>query len=225
VFDDGTRSAEDQSVSTRRRFLQTTAAAGAGVSVGGCLGGDDPVTETHAVDFDDPATPRETPSGYSDETLARQTPDPSVLGQPGVTAERRRGLATDRLVATRDGERVAVADFSLGLYESGIEREGFSYDLYWLWTAARTTTETVRLLEITTQVQLDDDADLTTYDVTNSYETGAEVFRSGTGTDDDEFALRWQGETSDTVVATGHCIGRRTGERRPVVWKLSVTVA
>ncbi|ERH13355.1 MAG: hypothetical protein J07HB67_02394 [halophilic archaeon J07HB67] len=221
--DDNRRASGDQLVSTRRRFCATAAAA-VGVSVGGCLGGDDPVTETHAVDFDDPTT-TQTPSGYGDETLARRTPDPSVLGQPGATAERRRGLATDRLVATRDGERVAVADFSLGLYESGIEREGFSYDLYWLWTAARTTTETVRLSEITTQVQLDDDAELTTYDVTNSYETGAEVFRSGTGTDDDEFGLRWQGETSDTVTATGHCVGKRTGERRPVVWKLSVTVA
>lgn len=220
---------------TRRQFLTTTVAA-AGVAVGGCLGDDDPVTERRTVAFDEPtpqtATPQtqttpQTLTGYTEQTLARRSPASDSFGQPSLTVGARRGGATDRLVATRDGERVAVADFSLGVYETalGEEREGFSYDLYWLWTAARTVDETTRLSETINHVQLGDEADLTVYGVTDAEETGAGVSRERTGTDDDEFALQWEGETSGTAVATGHCVGRRAGDRQPVTWELSLSVA
>jgi hypothetical protein len=188
------------------------------------------VTERRTVAFDEStsqtATPQ-TPTGYTEQTLARRSPASDGFGQPSLTVGARRGGATDRLVATRDGERVAVADFSLGVYETalGEEREGFDYDLYWLWTAARTVDETTRLSETINHVQLGDEADLTVYGVTDAEETGAGVSRERTGTDDDEFALQWEGETSGTAVATGHCVGRRAGDRQPVTWELSLAVA
>ncbi len=226
----GPREQTDEGRSRTRRQFLTTAVAAAGVACGGCLGDDDPVTERRTVAFDEPtpqtATPQ-TPTGYTEQTLARRKPTPDGFGQPSLTVGARRGGASDRLVATRDGERVAVADFSLGVYETalGEEREGFSYDLYWLWTAARTVDETTRLSETINHVQLGDEADLTVYGVTDAEETGAGVSRERTGTDDDEFALQWEGETSETVVATGHCVGRRAGDRQPVTWELSLSVA
>lgn len=197
----GERDATEHTATTRRRALQTAAVA-ASLPVVGCLGDDGPVTETRTVEVDElTATPRETPTAYGEDTLARRTPDASVLDQPGVAAGRRRGAATDRLVATRDGERVAVADFSLGVYEApiGADREEFSYDLYWLWTAARTTAEATRLSELVSHVRLGGETDLTVYGVTDAGETGAGVLREQTGTDDDEFALRWRGETTETA--------------------------
>ena len=164
----GPREQTDEGRSRTRRQFLTTAVAAAGVAVGGCLGDDDPVTERRTVAFDESTatqtpTTTQTPTGYTEQTLARRKPTPDGFGQPSLTVGARRGGASDRLVATRDGERVAVADFSLGVYETalGEEREGFSYDLYWLWTAARTVDETTRLSETINHVQLGDEADLT----------------------------------------------------------------
>jgi hypothetical protein len=231
--DDSGRPTGDRFVPSRRQFLRATAVAAPSVAVGGCLGDSDPVTATRTVAFDESPTPQTATSptataqtAYSEQTLARRTPDDSAFDQPSLTVGCRQGVATDRLVATRDGERVAVAEFSLGVYETalGEQREGYSYDLYWLWCSARPTDETTRLSETVTHVQLGDESDLTVYGVTDADETGAAVAPERTGTDDDEFGLRWRGETSGTVVATGHCVGRRAGERQPVEWGVSLSI-
>ena len=212
-------------MTTKRRLLQTVPAA-ISLPVVGCLGGGtDPATASRTVTFDDTTATPGAPTGYDDRTLARRTPDPSVLGQPSLTAERRRGRATDRVTATRGGDRVAVADYTLDVYETalGADRENVTYDLYWLWTAARTTADGVALSETVNHVRLGDGADLTVYDVTDG--DGASVARERTGTDDDEFAVRWDAGGAETAVATGHCVGRRSGDRSPVEWRLSLSVA
>ena len=228
MFDvaDSRRASGDRAVSTRRQLLQTTAVAAAGVAVGGCLGDSEPVTERRTVAFGESTATPQTPTGYTERALARREPAPDAVDQPSLTVGARQGVATDRVVATRDGERVALADFSLAVYETtlGEDREGYSYDLYWLWTGARTTDGAARLSETINHVRLGEETDLTVYSVTDAQETGAEVARERTGTDDDEFGLRWRGETSETVVATGHCVGRRAGERQPVGWELSLSV-
>jgi hypothetical protein len=85
----GPREQTDEGRSRTRRQFLTTAVAAAGVAVGGCLGDNEPVRERRTVAFDEStsqtATPQ-TPTGYTEQTLARRSPASDGVGQPSLTS-------------------------------------------------------------------------------------------------------------------------------------------
>lgn len=166
---------------------------------------------------------------YGSVAATRLTPD----GDPEAAVRRPRLDPTDRIVddteqlqrVGEDGDTLVVVDNYVALYETGqTDEDGNDYTLHWVWSAARTTTERDSVRTVSNHVDLHEDAELTTYGPGSDREVyGGTVGPSPeeTGQDTDEFGLLWEGENTDTLVITGYCAARRSGDPGSFQWRVA----